>query len=234
MSEVKTNKVSPYTGTSLTLGDAGDTINVAGSFTVDGSPLQPTLNFPTVTGVSPATVENTASAIVVTGSNFATGATVTAIATTGAIIQANTVSWVNTTTINTNFTLPIDGTYYIRVENTNGLSGQSATPILTVSDAPVWVSPTAGSLGSAASGASYSQTFVSTGDAPIAYSLYSGTLPAGTSLASATGVLSGTLTGDDELTYNFTIRSTDNESQTADRAFSLTVTVGLANGVQFN
>ena len=35
-------------------------------------------------------------------------------------------------------------------------------------------------------------------------------------------------------TYTFTLRATDGESQTADRAFSITVSVGIENGVQLN
>ena len=35
-------------------------------------------------------------------------------------------------------------------------------------------------------------------------------------------------------TYNFTLRATDQEAQTADRAFSITVTTGIPNGGQFN
>jgi hypothetical protein len=35
-------------------------------------------------------------------------------------------------------------------------------------------------------------------------------------------------------TYNFTLRATDAENQTVDRSFSITVTVGLQSGGQFN
>jgi hypothetical protein len=70
----------------------------------------------------------------------------------------------------------------------------------------------------------------------LSYSKISGTFPTGITLNSSTGVLSGTESGSDtgETTYNFTIRATDAESQTADRAFSITVTVGINNGGQFN
>ena len=35
-------------------------------------------------------------------------------------------------------------------------------------------------------------------------------------------------------TYTFTLRATDGESQTVDRSFSITVSVGLNNSGQFN
>ena len=55
------------------------------------------------------------------------------------------------------------------------------------------------------------------------------------SLNTSTGVISGTESGaTSETTYSFTIRATDAESQTADRAFSITITVGINNSGQFN
>ena len=54
------------------------------------------------------------------------------------------------------------------------------------------------------------------------------------SLNSSTGVISGTAPSPtSETTYNFTLRATDAESQTADRDFSITVTVGLSNSITF-
>ena len=49
-------------------------------------------------------------------------------------------------------------------------------------------------------------------------------------LNSTTGAITGTAptpTGD--TTYSFTLRATDAETQTADRAFTITVTVGINN-----
>ena len=55
------------------------------------------------------------------------------------------------------------------------------------------------------------------------------------SLNSSTGAITGTAPSPtNETTYNFTLRATDNESQTADRAYSITVTVGINEGGQFN
>ena len=53
-------------------------------------------------------------------------------------------------------------------------------------------------------------------------------------LNSSTGAITGTApTPTATTTYNFTLRLTDAESQTADRAFSLTVETGLNNSGQF-
>ena len=128
--------------------------------------------------------------------------------------------------------MPVDGTYYIRIENNDGNAVRSSTALLTVSDAPAWTT-SAGSLGSNAAGSSVSYTVAAT-DA-TSYALQSGSLPNGVSLNTSTGVISGTESGaTSETTYNFTIRATDAESQTADRAFSITITVGINNSGQFN
>ena len=65
----------------------------------------------------------------------------------------------------------------------------------------------------------------------------SGTFPGGMTLNSASGTstLTGTESGaTSETQYSFTIRATDAEGQTADRAFTITVTVGINNSGQFN
>ena len=58
----------------------------------------------------------------------------------------------------------------------------------------------------------------------------SGTFPGGMTLNSGSG--SSTLTGTEsgataETQYSFTIRATDAQGQTADRAFTITITVGI-------
>jgi hypothetical protein len=114
------------------------------------------------------------------------------------------------------------------------LAVRSTTALLTVSDAPTW-NTAAGSLGSLAAGGTASFTVSATSDSTIAYSIVSGALPGGLSLNSSTGAITGTESGATaETTYNFTIRATDAEAQTADRAFSITVTVGITEGMQFN
>jgi hypothetical protein len=59
-----------------------------------------------------------------------------------------------------------------------------------------------------------------TGDAPVTYAITSGGLPAGLSMATATGDITGTI-GGSVATYNFTVTATDAEVQTALRSFSI-------------
>ena len=193
------------------------------------------LAYPTITSIAPETVENTASNIVITGTNFVITPTVEIHSTTGAVILANSVTRDSATQLTINVTLPVDGTYFIRVENPDGLATRSSTALLTASDAPTWTTAS-GSIGSVAQGGAFSETVVATSDSAITYSVQSGALPTGITLNASTGVISGTESGSDtgETVYSFTLRATDAEAQTADRAFSITVTVGINNGGQFN
>ena len=238
--DIDGNDIIQESSGTVTVGQSGQTVAVASgatlsvpALTVNGESVT-AITLPTVSSISPSTIENTQTAVTITGTNFVNGATVNAISSTGAIYNADTVSFTNSTTLATNFTLTTDGTYYIRVENPDGLAGRSATALLTVSDAPTWVTA-AGSLGSVAAGGAISFTVQATSDSTVSYSVVSGSLPGGASLNSSTGAITGTESGATaETTYNFTIRATDAESQTADRAFSITVTVGINNGGQFN
>ena len=264
MSEVKVNKVTPRSGTGVQLGDAGDTITVPNSanltvggtltattgggvanaalqnsaITINGSAVSLGGSVtvgetkPTITGISPSVITNDATNITITGTNFISVPQVEAISSTGAITTANTVSFTSSTSITANFTLPVDGTYFIRVENNDGNAVRSSSALLTVSDAPSWTT-SAGSLGSNAAGTSVSYTVAATNATSFAKT--SGTFPGGVSINSGSGVISGTESGaTTETTYNFTIRATDAEGQTADRAFSITITVGINNSGRFN
>ena len=255
MSEVKVDKISPRLGTTLTVGDTGDTITFpatsiansaltgSGQITINSTAValggsinvQAALDFPTISSITPSTITNSQTSVVITGTNFVSVPHVEAISSTGAIITADTVTYTSSTSITAAFTITTDGSYFIRVENNNGLAGRSATALLTVSDAPTWTTA-AGTLGTFGQGSAISVTVAATGDSTIAYSVASGSLPTGLSLNSSSGVISGTESGSDtaNTTYNFTLRATDAESQTADRAFSITIEVSIQEGMQFN
>jgi hypothetical protein len=202
---------------------------------IDGSQLTGVAETkPTITSISPNTIDNTQTEIVITGTNFEITPNVELISTTGAITLADTITRNSATQLTINATLTVDGTYFIRIENPNGLAVRSSTALLTVSDAPTW-STSAGSLGSIAAGSSASFTVSATSDSAVTYSITSGGLPGGLSLNSSTGVISGTESGaTQETNYNFTVTATDAESQTAPRAFSITVTASINNAGQFN
>ncbi len=203
----------------------GSAVNLGGSVTVGETK-------PTITGISPSVITNDATNITITGTNFVSVPTVEAISSTGAITRANSVTFSSATSIVANFTIATDTTYFIRVENNDGNAVRSGSALLTVSDLPAWTTA-AGSLGSNEAGSSVSYTVAAT-DA-TSYSKVSGTFPGSVSLNTSTGAITGTESGATaETTYSFTIRATDAQGQTADRAFSITITVGIPNSGQFN
>ncbi len=262
MSEVKVNKISPRSGTGVQLGDSGDTITVPTGATLDfpansiantdltgngqitingqavalgGSITLTTETRPTFSSITPSTIENTQTTCTIAGTNFVSVPLVTAInSSTGAQVVADEVSFSSATSITAKFTLPVDGTYKLYIENPDGNAVQTGA-VLTVSDAPAWVTG-AGSLGSF-SGASSIGTITLTATNSTGMTVQSGSLPGGITLNSGSG--SSTLTGTEsgatqDTTFNFTIRATDAEGQTADRAFSLTFNFGANNSGQFN
>ena len=211
--------------TNSTITINGSPVSLGGSVTVGETK-------PTISSISPTVIENTQTSITITGTNFVNGINVEAIATNGSIIQADTVTFNSATSVSAAFTISTDATYFLRLENPDGNAVRSSTALLTVSDAPAWTTA-AGSLGSNAAGSAVSYTVAATGATNFA--IQSGALPGGLSLNTTTGVISGTESGATaETTYNFTIRATDAEGQTADRAFSITITVGINNSGQFN
>jgi hypothetical protein len=201
------------------------------------------LTNPTISSIAPDTITNDATNVVITGTNFVITPNVEIIASTGAITYPNSITRDSATQLTINVTLPTDGTYFIRVENPDGLAVRSSTALLTVSDAPTW-STASGSLGSVASGSAVSLSVAGTSDSTVAYSETTAVLTSNTdtpnstmnlSLNSATGAITGTAPEPTaEKVYNFTLRLTDAESQTTDRVFSITVTTGINNGGQFN
>ena len=215
---------SALTNSAITIN--GSSVSLGGSVTIQGETR------PTFSSISPSVIENTQTSVTISGTNFVAVPLVTAInATTGALFTADEVTFTNSTTIVAKFTISVDATYKLYIENPDGNAVQSGT-VLTVSDAPAWTTA-AGSLGTNAAGTSISYTVAATN--ATSFALQSGSLPGGTSLNTSTGVISGTESGATaETTYSFTIRATDAQGQTADRAFSITITVGINNSGQFN
>jgi len=191
------------------------------------------VTFPTISSINPSVVENTQTAITITGTNFQSIPFVDAInSSTGAIVTADSVAFTSATTIVATFTLPVDGTYFLRVENNDGLSVRSGSALLTVSDAPAWTTA-AGSLGTVANGGTINFTVAATN--ATTFAVQSGSLPGGASLNTSTGAITGTESGSTQTTtYTFTIRATDAQAQTADRQFTITISHGSSGGAQFN
>ncbi len=111
----------------------------------------------------------------------------------------------------------------------------STNAILQSSTSPTWTTA-AGSLGTFAGGSSVSATVVATSDSAVTYAKTSGTFPGGVTLATATGIISGTESGSTTTTtYTFEVTPTDAEAQAgAAREFTITISHGASGGAQFN
>jgi len=190
---------------------------VLGNVTVTGS----TIIAPRITTIAypgDDTAADTAGGqtITLTGSGFVAGASVLI---NGSAVGV--VSVVSSTSIT--FTSPANatGSYVIYVINSDG-STAIAIPGIQYSGTPTWTT-SAGTLGNVYETASFTQTVTATGDAPITYSVFSGSIPPGSTFNA-----NGTITGTSQLsasptTYSFTVRATDAQLQDTNRAFSISV-----------
>jgi len=218
-----TNNAVTYNSQTVALGASG---------TIDTY----TADLPTIASLTPSVVVNTSTAVVIAGTNFVSVPTVDAInSSTGAIVVADSVTFASVTSITATFTLPVDGTYYIRIENNNGLAVRTATAALTVSDVPAWVTGS-GSLGSF-DGESAIATQTLTATNAVSFAITTGAIA--TPLTFTTGVGSCTITGTQTqhsvaATDSFSVTATDAEGQTAIRAFTMTWSFGATGGGQFN
>ena len=162
--------------------------------------------------------------VVVSGSGFASGASVTVGGT-----QIGAVTVVNPTTIT--FTSPANsgGSYSMVIYNSTG-GAAILVPGLIYSSVPTWTT-SAGSIGSYYETTAINSNVVATSDSAITYSLASGTLPPGSTLY-ANGVISGTAPVDSgSTTYTFNITATDAELQETTRTFTLTIDTDVVTWV---
>ena len=206
----------------------GSAVSLGGSVTVGETK-------PTISSISPSVIENTQTAVTITGTNFISVPQVEAINSTGAIVAADSITFTSATQIVATFTLPVDGTYFLRVENNDGNAVRSGTALLTVSDAPAWTTA-AGSLGTFVGTASVGTITLSATDA-ISFAVTTGSIPTGLTFTSGVGscTIAGTQTEfSAAATKNFSITATDAEGQTAVRAFSMSFTFGMSGSGGFN
>jgi hypothetical protein len=172
----------------------------------------------TYTLLDDTAVSNAGGYVVITGSNFQSGAQVLFGST-----SACTVTFVDSTQLNVQVPALTAGSYVVYVQNGDGstaikLNGITSSPI------PVW--STGSTLTEQGSGTPISISLSATSDSNVAYSVANGSsLPSGTTLA-ANGLFSGTITTVNETTYNFSVNAIDAENQETLRAFSVTVTIG--------
>ena len=284
MSEVKVNKVTPRSGTTVQVGEAGDTVNLStatvslpnstvtsdqlvgsianaklanSSITINGSAVSLGGSVtvgetkPTVSGITPSTISpNSSTTLTIAGANFASVPLVQAQnSSTGAVTSATAVAFSSSSSITATFTLA-SGTYKLYVENPDG-NAVLTSQTVQASTGPSFTT-SAGSLGTFEAGGTISGlNVVASSDSNVTITEVTSPLtltgntdtPAstmnlgltGTPATTATYTIAGTAPSPTSATtYNFTLRATDAESQTTDRAFSITITIGLQNGGQFN
>jgi len=211
---------------------AGD-LSISKTLLLNAAPTISSLNTSQINPDSGATVT-------ITGTGFISIPDVRFLNTsTGVRIQASTIGFTSSTTITAAFPSgQTPGTYKVLVENADG-KGAISTSTITYSAAPSW--STAANLGSIEEGESVNIQLLAYDDdstAVSSYSLVSGSLPSGVTLSgdSSVGALTGTAPAvDADTNYTFTIRATDDESQTSDREFTLTITNWtVANSLRFD
>ena len=186
---------------------------------------------PTITSLDVTEVDSQAGGnqtIVITGSNFNSGATVTFVGNTGTNFNASTVTVDSDTQITAvapkaSF-LNAQEPYGVKVENSSGLSVILSSQI-NVDTSPSWQTAS-GNLGSIDENTSANFTVSATdadGDT-VTYSETTSVLSgAGFSLNSSTGAITGTANSvSADTTNTFTLRATAN-SKTADRSFNIIV-----------
>jgi len=115
------------------------------------------------------------------------------------------------------------GTFTVKVTDADGQSATEATSLAIISGPALsFPAPPSGEIGTA-----YSDTLTASGGTgPYAWSVSAGTLPAGITLGSATGTLSGTPTAAG--TSTFTVKVTDADGQSATEATALAIIAGPA------
>ncbi|MGB2635563.1 MAG: putative Ig domain-containing protein [Candidatus Acidiferrum sp.] len=120
-------------------------------------------------------------------------------------------------------------TFTLQVKDSSA-TPQTATKsfTVTISSAVVAVSVTTGSLSGGQVSSSYAATLAASGGTtPYTWSLSSGTLPAGLTLAASTGQISGTPTAAGTSTFAVQVKDSSSPQQTATKSLTITVTAAV-------
>ena len=171
--------------------------------------------------------------ITINGTGFKSGCIVKFVASGGTQYTSPTVTLVTSAQLTAVITNSMaEGVYQLVVNNPSGL-GATYDNAFSIDGLPTFTTAS-GSLGTKAMGDVVNITIAATedGSAVTSFAVVSGSLPAGLSLNSSTGVISGTCSAvDGDTTSSFTIRASDAENQTATRNFSITVTYKQINAL---
>ena len=194
--------------------------------TTDGSEFVGFATPPTITSISPTTLNSAGGeTVVITGTNFVVGGTTVTFDGTAP----------SSTTVNSSTQITVTGTPAKSAATyTNGLvvnaGGANATFTFSTSGVPAFTT-SAGSLGSFNEGTSVGTLDAGT-DVGTSHAVTTGSLPSGLSINSSNGNITGTLgantntntipeNGTGDVTSTFTVTATDAQSQTSTRQFSI-------------
>ena len=187
---------------------------------------------PTISTVSPGTYNGEiGTSFTINGANFTNDAVVKFVDVNNTEYSAAIVTFVNSSqllaTTPQDFTVA-QGPLDVKVVQLSGTV--TKLNCIDTGSSPGWYTPAGQIGGTIYRNGIVSITVVATDPDPsatITYSVLSGALPSGLSLDSSTGVISGTAPDiGSDTTYNFTLRATDNATNTSDRAFSIIILQG--------
>ena len=193
---------------------------------------------PTITSISPSTFTAAGDTITVSGTNFQSGVNASVISSDGTTYTPDSVTRASSSSITFDITTAIKNSgkdaFDVLVSNTSGLS-------VTSNDALTIPNPTAAFTSAAGAHAIFdsgrSGTFnggvtltgdVSESDVTLTYSVSAGSLPAGASLSTSTGAITGFSAVGSDTASNFTINAnisdaSEGTSVDVTRAFALTI-----------
>jgi hypothetical protein len=170
--------------------------------------------------------DNSSNTLVISGTNFSTGAQVFAVGTNLVEIQADSATVNSIVQITAVFSglSNANEPYDIKVVNPSNLYG-ILPDALYVNQTPTWNTP-AGTIGSFPSLQTVSASVSATDPdgSALSYTLSSGSLPSGVTLNSSNGSITGTPPASSSTTiYNFSVTASDGVNSST-RSFSLSVT----------
>ena len=187
---------------------------------------------PTVTSVNNTNITETqidsGFDLVVTGTNFKTGAVCTFIGNDGTEHISPTTTVNTTTQITTRVHSSVSNTnepYDVKIANPSGLSG-ILEDAFNINAKPIW-STASGTLATILDSATGTHATVAASDPEGDAITYSGTVGGGMSLNSSTGAITGDPTDvNSDTTVSFTIDATSSGSNTTSRNFNIIVQPG--------
>ena len=196
--------------------------SLSGWTTVTGS-------VPTITNVMPPSYGgNTGALFTIFGTGFQPDASVRFLTANGYEYIAGTVAYGNTTTLQAttpkSFTVA-EGPLDVKVIQANGTAFATRFDTIQTGTSPIWntASGTIATIYDNATG-THATIVAYDPETSITYSITSGALPAGTTLNTSTGAISGNVTNvNSQTTSTFTAAATDSAENQVTRSFSIIV-----------